>query len=190
MTPSSTKYMASCGDNFPIVRIACFFIGGVLFASACTCSIGNILLWSVWLVLLISYISIVLFLPPSQFYKWRSYVGILGLSAIFWAGLLCRMQYGSNVNDSLSNVWLQRNQQQQAGAIVYPNPSNQNFTMKLIGNETAEVKVFSSTGILIAKYSNLPPHLALQMGSNWSKGLYFAVIKQGKTTTVKKMIKR
>ena len=95
-----------------------------------------------------------------------------------------------NVNDSLSNVWLQRNQQQQAGAIVYPNPSNQNFTMKLIGNETAEVKVFSSTGILIAKYSNLPPHLALQMGSNWSKGLYFAVIKQGKTTTVKKMIKR
>lgn len=102
MTPSSTKYMASCGDNFPIVRIACFFIGGVLFASACTCSIGNILLWGVWLVLLISYISIVLCLPPSQFYKWRSYVGILGLSAIFWAGLLCRMQYGSNVNDSLS----------------------------------------------------------------------------------------
>ena len=95
-----------------------------------------------------------------------------------------------NINDSINNSLLQRNQQQQTGAIVYPNPSNQNFTIQLIGNETAYIKVYSSTGILITKYDNLPPHMALQLGTNWGKGLYFAVIKQGTTTTIKKMIKQ
>jgi hypothetical protein len=83
----------------------------------------------------------------------------------------------------------QRNQQQQSGAIVYPNPSYQNFTIQLIGQETSEVKVFTSTGILVTKYTNLPPHYALQLGTNWTNGFYFAVIKQGKKTIIIKLVK-
>jgi hypothetical protein len=85
---------------------------------------------------------------------------------------------------------LLRNQQQGFGAIVYPNPSSLGFTMQFIGNETASVKVYTATGILIASYNNIPPHQVLHIGSNWNRGFYFAVIKQGKTTTVEKMIRQ
>lgn len=94
--------MGSCVDNFPIVRIACFFIVGIWVASACTCMIPSTLLWSVWVILLTAYISIVLCFPVHQFYQWRSYVGLIGVSAIFWAGFVCRMQHGRNVDEGLS----------------------------------------------------------------------------------------
>jgi N-acetylneuraminic acid mutarotase len=94
------------------------------------------------------------------------------------------------INDSLNRLSLLRNQQQGFGAIVYPNPSSLGFTMQLIGNETASVKVYTATGILIASYNNIPPHQVLHIGSNWNRGFYFAVIKQGKTTTVEKMIRQ
>ena len=95
--------MPSCGDNYPIVRIACFFVMGICAASACTYVIPSTWLWSVWGILLTSYISMVLALPAQQFYRWRSYVGLIGLSAIFWAGFVCRMQCDSKVEDSLSD---------------------------------------------------------------------------------------
>ncbi len=94
--------MASCGDNFPIVRIASFFITGICLASSCSSSIPNTLLWGIWGTLSISYISIVLLLPAQQFYRWQSYAGLIGLTTLLWAGFVCRMQDQNLVDADLA----------------------------------------------------------------------------------------
>jgi hypothetical protein len=81
----------SWGSNFPIVRISLCLVGGI--ACAADWSLPSKLLWIVWSLLLICYLGLFLGIPRYQFYKWSPYIGWVGLSAIFWAGVLCRLQY-------------------------------------------------------------------------------------------------
>lgn len=79
------------GSNFPIVRIILFLVGGMVCAAHCT--FPNKFLWIVWSLLLACYLCLLLLIPRRQFYKWSPYIGGIGLSAVFWAGVVCRMQY-------------------------------------------------------------------------------------------------
>ena len=127
-----------------------------------------------------------------KYVNWKPIAGSYTLTATPFSGTGGKGIKGipMSIQFVVTNDWFQINQQQQSGAIVYPNPSYQNFTIQLIGQETSEVKIFTSTGILVTKYTNLPPHYALQLGTKWTNGFYFAVIKQGKKTIIKKLVKQ
>lgn len=89
----------SWSANFPLVRITLFLVGGMVCAA--DWSLSSELLWIIWILLFICYLALLLGIPRHQFYKWSSYIGIVGLSVVFWTGVLCRIQYTQH-NDRLA----------------------------------------------------------------------------------------
>ena len=76
-------------------------------------------------------------------------------------------------------------------AIVAPNPSQSDFKINVTGEagETIFVNVFDTLGkrvnILKSDYGQ-----TIVLGSDWTPGIYFAEIRQGKQKKTVKLIKR
>lgn len=81
----------SWGSKFPIVRITLCLVGGIVCAA--NWSLSNKWLWIVWALLLICYVGLFLRVRRDQLYNWSPYIGWVGLAAICWAGVFCRVQY-------------------------------------------------------------------------------------------------
>ena len=80
---------------------------------------------------------------------------------------------------------------QELSATVRPNPSTQNFNLYISGNnQPADVKIFNAVGQLIETRSNLRPGYPLNLGNNYRSGLFYAVITQGNSKVILKLIKQ
>ncbi|MHB9147057.1 MAG: ComEC/Rec2 family competence protein [Candidatus Amoebophilus sp.] len=82
---------------FPFVRITIFFIGGILWAYYYG-TLSYKLVMLVTIVLATSYLILIIIWQRARLYFLNSWLGIIGLSNIFFAGCLCLLNYQGNAN--------------------------------------------------------------------------------------------
>lgn len=73
-----------------------------------------------------------------------------------------------------------------SGLAIYPNPSSGNFKMNFV--ENGEVEVYSATGSLLEKHS-VKPGTSLEIGQNYTPGIYFVKSVSDRTTNTTRLIK-
>jgi uncharacterized protein YjiK/2',3'-cyclic-nucleotide 2'-phosphodiesterase (5'-nucleotidase family) len=107
---------------------------------------------------------------------------------------LCSVVYSTSVN-----VWFKScNTRQEAPSTTfavkgYPNPYNTNFTLSLDTPSDAMVyvSVYDMTGKLIENREVMPSILEdVQLGSNWSSGVYNVIVAQGEEIKSLRVIKK
>lgn len=75
--------------------------------------------------------------------------------------------------------------------LVYPNPSNSEFTMEVETDveDVISVELLDITGKTIERIENVMPHQLIKFGSEYAVGIYMARVKQGDQTQTLKLSK-
>ncbi len=102
-----------------------------------------------------------------------------------------------NVNTMASRIAIANlNAQEETAfdAMAYPNPFNGQFNINLLSykvNESVSIRVYDATGKLIEQHAVMPTGVnELNIGSDYSNGLYNIVITQGSKTKSIKVIRQ
>ncbi len=77
-------------------------------------------------------------------------------------------------------------------ASVAPNPSQDQFSLKILGksDEKVTVRILDVMGRLVEKRTNITANTTITLGNNYRAGLYYAEVMQGKEKAVLKLIKQ
>ena len=120
-------------------------------------------------------------IPGSRLSPWI-YSSTTGTFTGLRTGNFNRALLNSNpVNNTLNNLKV----------TILPNPSSSYFTLIVSTTNTAmlSINITDITGRLVEVRENLRPGSVLKVGNNFSKGIYFAEVKQGSSRQVIKLLK-
>ncbi len=95
------------------------------------------------------------------------------------------------VNDSLTELSIERSSKENLEVNIMPNPSNSFFNVVIKGNNTNPVtlRVFDISGQVIEKQEKIASNSTLQLGHKWRGGSYFVEVIQGDQRKFLKIIK-
>ena len=74
-------------------------------------------------------------------------------------------------------------------AVAFPNPFHQNFTLQWKGKQPVNMMIIDAAGRLIDTKTNLAATGSMQAGNNYTTGIYYIQIMQGKERVTLKLIK-
>jgi hypothetical protein len=102
----------------------------------------------------------------------------------------CPPEFAGRNNQPVSNLKNDQPVSEDLGLVVYPNPTNTDFNVKVVsaGKETVQVRILDLSGRTIKNFS-IQPYATTRVGSDLKAGTYILELIQGKNRTTQKLMK-